>query len=115
MINAKNQLPIAVRESRLRKSGEALSLDGISSGSFEVSGGTRYTLRANMRSTIGYVIIGYESPIGLDNASILFADLDSFADNVPEGTTVYFKVLDPATLLPLACGADDYLYVAVYG
>jgi len=109
-----NTTPFGTKEQSLRVGGSAIAMDGLSSGSFAVSGGTRFSVRANMRTTIAYLIIGYSTPIGLANASVLQADLNVFEDNVEDGTTVYWATLDPSDLSPIECGANDFLYVSIY-
>ena len=118
--DVKNELPIAVHhasggDARVRCGGTAIALDGISSGSFQVTSGTRYRLYTSLRSTSGMVpVISYSNPATLQNAARLCFDLNEIADDVAEGTTVYFALLDGETFLPANGGALDYLYVSFY-
>lgn len=120
MISLKNELPVAVHlasggEARLRTGGQAISLNGISSGSFQVMSGTRFRAKFGMRSVTGLsLLIGYSSPLTLANASTVASDTDDIYDDVPEGTTVYFSIIGPADDTPVLGGEHDYLYVSFY-
>ncbi len=121
MANVMNTIPIAVHiasggDARVRTGGGSISLNGIASGSFQVSGGTRYRLQASLRSAqSGIIIGGYSSPLSISNASFVCADSDVLIDDVPQGATVYFKLLDPITLEAMEGSSNDYVYYSIYG
>ena len=121
MTDVKNELPVAVHHAsggsaRARVGGSSISLDSVSSGSFQVTGGTRYRLFANLRSSSGCaVLVGYSSPVSVQNAAMAVTDLNSITDDVPEGTTVYLAMIDTGTTSAVAGGSDDYLAVTIYG
>lgn len=121
MPRVKNDLPIAVHiasggDARIRRGGTVISLDGVSSGSFQVTGGTGYRVVLNNSTTTGIqLLLGYTSPVTPANASLICQDGSHLADDVPEGATVYFSILDPMELLPMQGGESDYLYVSIYG
>lgn len=119
--NVKNELPVAVHvasggDARVRTGGTAIALDGISGGSFQVTNGTRYYLCPSLRaSTTGMIFVGYSTPLTPANASRVLIDMEEMADDVPEGTTVYFAILSSMDLSPLECTEYDFLYVTYYG
>ena len=121
MTNVKNELPVAVHHAsggsaRVRYGGAAVSLNGVSSGSFQVESGTRYRIFMSLRSTTALlVLVGYTNPLSHANSSFVVTDLNEISDDVPEGTTVYYMLASPMTGTPVPGGADDYLYVSYYG
>ena len=121
MTNLMNELPVAVHlasggDARLRTGGQVISLSGVQSGSFTVTGATRYRLLCSTRSTGGLIVlVGYTSPVTLANASWVVIDFGQLTDDVPDGTTVHVAVLSPEDLSPTEGGALDALYVSYYG
>jgi hypothetical protein len=119
--NLKNELPVAVHhasggDARVRVGGNNISLNNISSGSFQMTNATRFKVFANLRSGQGILIlVGYTTPITLSNASGVVIDMGTIIDDAPDGSAVYFSILDPMSLTPTPGGADDYLYVSLYG
>ena len=117
MTNLMNELPVAVHlasggEARIRKGGQAISLENIASGSFQVTGGTRFRALYSVRTMTGMVLLlGYTSPVTLANASWLAFDKDEIADDVPEGTTVYWATASEGDFLAMAGGEFDSLHV----
>lgn len=101
--------------STLRSGGQQIQLTGVSSGSFQVNG-TRYKLYSNMRSANDLMtLIGYSSPVTFANASAMVMDMGQYSDDVPEGTTVYFTLISPATLEPANATPADFIYASFYG
>ena len=121
MTNLRNELPVAVHvasggEARVRTGGDVISLDGISSGSFQVSGATRFKGIFNPRSTGGMMLLlGYTSPVTFANASLLAVDFGQFYDDVPEGTTVYFSLISGEDLTPVEGDVADRVHISLYG
>ena len=121
MTNVKNELPVAVHHksggsARTRVGGATVSLEGVSSGSFQLVGGTRYRLCFSVRAASGLLLlVGYTSPVTLANASAVLLDLARYDDDVPDGTTVYFTTISPVDLLPTEAGAGDCVYASFYG
>ena len=121
MTNLMNELPVAVHVSsggaaRVRKGGQVIMLDGVSSGSFQVTGGTGYRLAYTIFTTSGLLLlVGYENPLALANASWLALDRDEIHDDVPEGTTVYWKTVNPDTFSPYPGGESDSIHISIYG
>jgi hypothetical protein len=119
--NVKNELPVAVHiasggDARVRTGGTVISLNGISSGSFQVTDGTRYRLVPSLRASVNaFVLVGYTNPLTTANTSHIVEDLSEIADDVPAGTTVHFAVLSSGDLSPLQCSEYDFLYVNYYG
>ena len=121
-ILAKLDGSLPVKNARVRTGGQTIPLLGISSGSFVVpTGCTRYRLVADLRTYSSLLIlIGYTSPVTQANASLAAIDLGTLGeydvvDDVPEGTTVYFSVVDMSDLTPTACTANDALHISFYG
>lgn len=121
MTNLKNELPVSVHvasggDARVRTGGQTISLDGESSASFQVTGGTRFKMVADLKSSAGMLLyLGYTDPISLQNSSASCADAASLTDDVPEDTTVYLLLVDPMTMLPVDGGAQDWVRVSIYG
>lgn len=121
MTNVKNELPVAVHvasggDARVRTGGTAISLDGISQGSFQVQNGTKFRVCANFRSGSGAILLlATDSPVTLSNASTVVSDGQLVSDCVPSGTEIYFILVSPMDLQPTPGGAYDYLYVTFYG
>jgi hypothetical protein len=120
LIDVKNELPIAVHHAsggnaRVRVGGQAISLNGVSTGSFEIGDVTCFRVSANLRTSAGFlVVIGYTGPVTLANASRVFADTMTIEENVPDHATVYYALVDPGTAQITEGGAQDYLYVSLY-
>jgi hypothetical protein len=121
MNQVKNELPLAVHhasggDARVRVGGTTISLTGVSSGSFQVTDGTRYRLIPDLRaySTLA-LMIGYSTPVTQSNASFVGIDLNEVCDDVAEGTTVYFEAVDMVNLTPTPCTAYDKVHVSFYG
>ncbi|NLN77347.1 MAG: hypothetical protein GX141_00295 [Armatimonadetes bacterium] len=121
MFNLKNTLPISVHISsggaaRTRTGGAAISLDGISDGSFQVVAASRYRLSCLPGMLQGnLLLIGYENPIDLSNCSFILDNEIAFEDDVPEGTRVYFAIVDTDGFTPIEGDVSDVLYVSFYG
>lgn len=121
MTNLRNELPVAVHvasggEARVRTGGQVISLEDISSGSFQVSGATRFKGFFNPRATGGLMLlVGYTSPLTPDNASMALVDFGQFCDDVPEGTTVYFCSVSLEDLSPCEGAAGDRIHISFYG
>jgi hypothetical protein len=121
MTNLRNELPVAVHvasggEARVRTGGQVISLDGVSSGSFQVSGATRFKALFNARSTGGLMLLmGYTSPVTPANASIAGVDFSQFCDDVPEGTTVYYSSISLEDLSPSEGAVADRIHISFYG
>lgn len=121
MTNLKNELPFAVHlvsggDARVRTGSQVISLVGASSGSFQVTNATRFRLRLGSWTTGGMMLlVGYSSPVTLANASWWSDDSSEIADDVPEGTTVYFATVNPEDLTPVPGGANDAVHVSCYG
>ena len=120
MTDVKNELPIAVHlasggDARIRSGGIVISLEGISSGSFQVTDGTRFRIYPCFRQTSNLVaIISYSNPATLQNAASVCFDLNEFIDDVAEGTTVYISFVDVETFQPVLGDVLDFLYVSFY-
>ncbi|MCE5314507.1 MAG: hypothetical protein ABFD49_08670 [Armatimonadota bacterium] len=121
MTTVKNQLPVAVHQvsggdARVRTGGLTISLTDINGGSFQVENGTRYRIVADLRtySTL-MLLIGYTCPVTQSNASLVCVDLDEVFDDVEEGTTVYFSVVDTSDLAEVSCTAYDKVHISFYG
>ena len=120
MTNVKNELPVAVHvasggEARMRSGGLSISLDGLSSGSFQLLNGTRYRAFLNARGTSGVMVLfSYQNPPSLSNSSMRGTDLGEAYDDVPEGTTVYWLMISMSTLQPVEGTSADFLYVSFY-
>lgn len=113
MNNLKNIMPVAVH---IATGGLAHSLDGESDGSFQVTGGTRFRLFFSARTISNVLlIIGYKDPISISNAAYILSDLHSMDDDVPEGTTVYYAILDVDDFTPVQGGQDDTIHISFYG
>jgi hypothetical protein len=114
-----NGLPVSIHhasggDARVRSGGTNIQLTSISSGSFQVNG-TRYKLFANMRMTSEIItLVGYTSPVTVANASAMLLDMQAYQDDVPEGTTVYFTLVNPSTLSPSNGSSGDYIYTSIY-
>lgn len=105
---------LKVRGKLMRNGGTNIQLTNISSGSFQVNG-TRYRVYSNMRASNDMLLlIGYTSPVTFANASVMLIDMESYEDNVPEGTTVYFTLINPATFNPANGTAMDFIYTSIY-
>ena len=121
MTKVKNELPVAVHHksggsARVRTGGISISLNGVSTASFQVTNGTRYKLFANLRTSISsMLLIGYTTPITLQNASRLISDMNEIADDVPEGTTVYIATVSSMDLSSISGGELDSISVSFYG
>ena len=121
MTNLMNELPVAVHlasggEARVRKSGQVISLDGISSGSFQMTNATRYRALYSIRSVGGLMLlVGYASPVTMANMSWVGIDRDEIIDDVPEGTTVYFKTVNPDDFSACNGGENDSIHISLYG
>jgi hypothetical protein len=119
--NLQNELPIAVHhasggDARVRVAGSTISLHNVSSGSFVMTNASRFRIVANLRTMPSiFILVGYTNPVTLANASAVMTDLNTFIDDVPEGATVYFTLLDMMTLSPTPGEANDYLHVSLYG
>ncbi|MGI6295479.1 MAG: hypothetical protein ACOX3G_05270 [Armatimonadota bacterium] len=120
MENLKNIMPVAVHlasggSARVRIGGQSVPLEDISDGSFDVEGGTGFRLFfVNASGLIGTMLIGYETPLDLSNASLVTSDMEMLSDDVPAGTTVYFALVD-ADGDPVQGGEGDVLHVSIYG
>lgn len=120
MTNTINALPIAVHlasggDARVRTGGRVISLNGTSSGSVQLSGATRFRGVFSPRSTAGLMLlIGYTSPLTVENASWLVGDLAQFSDDVPDGTTVYFRGVSSDDLSPMNGGVTDTVHLSFY-
>lgn len=121
MTSLKNELPVAVHiasggEARARTGGQVCALNGITSGSFQVTEGTRFRALYSSRTMGGMLLLlGYASPVTLANASWIMGDLTSMTDNVPEGTTVYFATVTPDDFTAMQGGPFDTLHISFYG
>jgi len=121
MTNLQNELPVAVHvasggDARVRAGGQVISLNGISSGSFQVLGATKYRAVLSARSTAGMVmLVGYTSPVTLANASWIVLDWGQINDDVPEGATVYFSTIEVDEFGPQQGGEHDTLHISYYG
>lgn len=121
MAKVKNELPVAVHvasggDARVRVGSQVVSLNGINSGSFQVTGGTRFRMLTSLRTGIGLVLlVGYAGPVTVANMEMTCDDYGVCMDDVPEGTTVHFTLVDATTLEPAAGGTDDRLHVTFYG
>jgi|GEM_PF-1154903 len=121
MTNLMNELPVAVHvasggAARVRKGGLTISLNGVSSGSFQVTGGTRYRLSCNLFTVGGLLLlVGYQDPLSLSSAAWLAIDRDKIEDDVPEGTTVYWKAVNPEDFAPYPGGEFDSIHISIYG
>jgi len=121
MTNLRNELPIAVHvasggDARVRTGGQVIVLDGISSGSFQVTNGTRFRAFYSVRTTSGQILLlGYTSPVTILNASWIMMDFDNMSDDVPEGSTVYFTTLSSDDLTPMQGGEFDTVHISIYG
>lgn len=119
MTNVKNELPVAVHmasggDARVRTGGINISLHGVSSASFQVSG-TKYKMCPSLRASGGsFVYVGYESPVGLNNAAFITCDMETTQDEVPNGTTVYVLLVSPMTNEPINGLAQDSVCVSFY-
>lgn len=120
MTNLKNELPVQVHVGsggcgRVRSGGTVVSLNGVSSGSFQVTGATGFRGLFNNRTVSGLMLlIGYASPISAQNAVMSVSDLQQIADDVPEGTTVYFATFSADGMIPTAGGMLDTLNLSFY-
>lgn len=120
MAHVRNKLPVAVHHesggsARMRVGGTVVSLAGVSSGSFRVTGGTGYRLCYSGRGMGGFLLlVGYTSPVTLANASVALMDLSVYEDNVPEGATVYLATISPGDLTPALGDAGDAVYASFY-
>ncbi len=121
MVNIRNKLLVAVHHAsggsaRIRTGGAAVSMEGESSGSFRVVGGTRYRLCYSCRGLGGLILlVGYTNPVVLENASTVLLDFGVYEDDVPEGTYVYFATLSPSDLTSHDGAAGDMVYASFYG
>lgn len=121
MTNVKNELPIAIHHAsggsaRVRLSGSTISLEGVSGGSFQVTGGTRYRLFSDIRGSAGAaLLVGYSTPLTSTNAFTACGDLGEVCDDVPEGTMVYFQIVSPVDLQPITGAALDLIHFSIYG
>lgn len=121
MTNLRNELPVAVHiasggDARVRTGGQVISLNEISSGSFQVLGATKYRAEFNTRTTGGMVLLmGYTSPVTLANASWVSLDWGQINDDVPEGTSVYFATVEADEFAALQGGEHDTLHISYYG
>lgn len=121
MTSLKNELPVAVHvasggDARVRVGGEVISLNGISTGSFQVSNATRFRVLFSNRTAGGMILlVGYSTPLTMANASRLGIDFCEVVDDVPEGTTVYFALFTSDDYTPMDGGALDSLHITYYG
>ena len=121
MTDLRNELPVAVHlasggDARLRTGGEVISLNGISSASFQMINSTRFRAFFSNRSMGGLVLlIGYTAPVTLANASWMGSDSALFTDDVPEGTTIHISTVNPEDYTSAPGGAFDALHVSFYG
>lgn len=121
MTNLQNELPVAVHvasggDARVRTGGQVVSLNGISSGSFQVLGATKFRALFSTRSTSGMImLVGYTSPVTLANASWILLDWGQFSDDVPEGTTVHFTAIEADEFTPIQGGESDTMHISYYG
>lgn len=121
MTNLMNELPVAVHlasggAARVRKGGQVITLEGVSSGSFQVTGGTGYRLAYTIFAASGVLLlVGYENPLTLANASWLAISRDEIHDDVPEGTTVYWKTVNPDDFSLYPAGEFDSMHISIYG
>jgi len=121
MTNLRNELPVAVHvasggDARVRTGGQTFSLDGVSSGSFQMTDATRFRALLSTRTMSGMLLLlGYTSPVTLSNAAWIVSDIDSISDDVPEGTTVYFATVSPDDFTAMQGGDLDTLHVSFYG
>lgn len=121
MTSLLNELPVAVHlasggDARVRKGGQRLSLNNFSSASVQISGATRYRGQLNARNNGNMMLlVGYSTPLTMANASMIVSDMQSFTDDVPDGTTVYFEAIDPNEHTPMAGAQDDMIYLSFYG
>lgn len=120
-MNLRNELPIAVHvasggDARVRTGGQVISLGGISSGSFQVSGATGYRGVFSSRGTSGLMLLlGYTSPVTIANASHMAIDFGGFSDDVPDGTTVHFAIVKLEDFTSTQGAASDQVHVSFYG
>jgi hypothetical protein len=121
MTNLMNELPVAVHlasggDARVRKGGQVIMLEGVSSGSFQVTGGTRYRLAYTIFTAGGLLLlVGYETPLAIENASWRALDREEIHDDVPEGTTVYWKTVSPDNFATYPGGEFDSIHISIYG
>ncbi len=121
MDNLKNIMPVGVHlasggDARVRVGGDVLSLEDVSQGSFTIEHGTGYRLfYFNRSGNIGLLALGYESPLDASNASLLAGETQIISDDVAQGTTVYFALLDTDGLDLVQGGENDTLHVSFYG
>ena len=121
MTSLKNELPVAVHvasggEARIRTGGQVIALNGVTSGSFQVTEGTRFRAQYSSRTMCGMLLLlGYTSPVTLANASWVMTDLTSISDDVPEGATVYLATITPDDFTAMQGGQFDTLHVSFYG
>ncbi len=120
MTNLMNELPVAVHVAsggcaRIRASGQTISLNGISSGSFQITGATRYRIKCSLFTVGGLtLLVGYTNPLTLSNASWTAINREEISDDVPEGTTVYWKTVDPSDFTAFDGGEFDILHLSLY-
>lgn len=122
MTSVRNLLPVAVHvksggDARVRMGGSVLSLHDVTSGSFQLTGGaTRFRIMLNSRTNQGFMLaVGYVDPINAFNCSLICQDLEEVIDDVPEGTAVYFALIDPSTNQPTTGGENDCVSLSLYG
>lgn len=121
MIKVMNELPVAVHhksggDARVRCGGLSISLNNKSSGSFQVTGGTRCRMSISTRTNAGlFVFFGYQDPASVANAEMLVQDLGAICEDVQEGTTIYWTLVNPGDCSPVPGGQNDYIYVTFYG
>jgi len=100
----------------IRVSGQTISLNGISSGSFQVTGATRYRIKCSLFTIGGLtLLVGYNPQLSLASASWTAINREEISDDVPEGTTVYWKTVDPSDFTDFAGGDFDVISVSYYG
>jgi hypothetical protein len=121
MTNLRNELPVAVHlasggDARVRTGGQTFSFNGVSSGSFQMTGATRFRAFFSTRTMSGLLLLlSYTNPVTLLNASWIMRDLTSLSENVPEGATVYFAAVSPDDFTAMQGGEFDTLHVSFYG
>ena len=61
------------------------------------------------------MLIGYQSPVTAANASQYVTDVEHFEDDVPDRTNVYFRLVNPDDLTPVAGSEFDTVNLSFYG
>lgn len=121
MAKLRNELPVAVHvasggDARVRTGGQVVSFNGVSAASVQMDGATRIRGVFSARSSVGVILlVGYSGPLTSANASFFVTDLEEFSDDVPDGTTVYFRTVSSDDMSPVNGDTLDVVHLSFYG